>query len=81
MYYCSPLGKVFLYASTHGCRRVARHFQEKMLDLMRALIYVRTYLDDLLVITKGTFDDHLVKIEAMLTELLLMAYIYATDCK
>ena len=30
---------------------------------------MRTYLDDLLVITKGTFDDHLVKIEAMLKRL------------
>ena len=40
-------------------------FQEKISDLMQALIYVCTYLDDLLVITKGTFDDHLVKIEAV----------------
>ena len=44
-------------------------FQEKMSDLMQALIYVRTYLDDLLVITKGTFDGHLVKIEAVLKRL------------
>ena len=30
---------------------------------------MRTYLDDLLVITRGTFDDHLVKIEAVLKQL------------
>ena len=36
---------------------------------MQALIYVPTYLNDLLVITKGTFDDHLIKIEAMLKRL------------
>ena len=30
---------------------------------------VRKYRDDLLVITKGTFDDHLVKIKAMLKRL------------
>ena len=41
-------------------------FQEKMSDLMQTLVYVRTYLDDLLVITKVTFDDHLVKAEASL---------------
>ena len=40
-----------------------------MSDLMRALVYVRTYLGDLLVITKGTFDDHLVKIKAVLKQL------------
>ena len=44
-------------------------FQEKMSDLVRVLIYECTYLDDLLVITKGTFEDHLVKIEAVLTRL------------
>lgn len=40
-----------------------------MSDLMRALIYVRTYLDDLLVITKESFDAHLVKIKAVLKRL------------
>ena len=44
-------------------------FQEKMSALMHDLIFVRTYLDDLLVITKGTFDDHLVKIEAVFKRL------------
>ena len=44
-------------------------FQKKMFDLIRALIYVRTYLDDLLVTTKGSFDDHLVKTEAVLKQL------------
>ena len=43
--------------------------QEEMSDLMRTLEYVRTYLDDLLVITKGSFDDNLVKIEAALKQL------------
>ena len=32
---------------------------------MQALIYMLTYLDDLLVITKQTFDDHLVKVKAV----------------
>ena len=44
-------------------------FQEKMLDLTQALMYVCAYLDDLFVIAKGTFDDHLVKIEAVLKRL------------
>ena len=41
-------------------------FQEKMSDLMAGLEFVRVYLDDILAITKGTFDDHLEKLEQLL---------------
>jgi predicted aspartyl protease len=41
-------------------------FQEKMSTLMADLEYVRTYIDDLLVITTGTFDDHLEKLGEVL---------------
>ena len=44
-------------------------FQEKMSDLMRALIYLWTYLYDLFVITKESFNNHLVNIEAVLQRL------------
>ena len=44
-------------------------FQEKMSDLMRALHYVRTYIDDLLIISNGTFDDHLQKLGVVLQRL------------
>ena len=33
-------------------------FQAKMSKLMVALEFVRTYLDDLLCITKASLDDH-----------------------
>jgi hypothetical protein len=33
-------------------------FQEKMSDFMQHLDFVRTYIDDLLVISSGTLDDH-----------------------
>ena len=38
-------------------------FQEKMNELFDGLDYVRAYIDDLLVLTKGDFDDHLSKLE------------------
>jgi hypothetical protein len=41
-------------------------FQEKMSDLMQHLNFVRTYLDGLLVISCGTFQDHLEKLECVL---------------
>ena len=36
-------------------------FQEKMYSLMEGLEYVRCYLDDLLVLSNGSFIDHLEK--------------------
>ncbi len=44
-------------------------FQEKMSDLMRSLEYVRTYIDDLLILTSGSYDDHLAKLQVVLERL------------
>jgi hypothetical protein len=44
-------------------------FQSKMSELMAALEFVRTYLDDLLCITKGSLEDHLEKLRVVLTRL------------
>jgi hypothetical protein len=42
-------------------------FQEKMSDLMQHLNFVRNYLDDILEISSSNFDDHLVKLEVVLS--------------
>ena len=34
-------------------------FQEKMSKLMNDLEYVRTYIDDVIAITTGDWDDHI----------------------
>jgi hypothetical protein len=39
-------------------------FQAKMGNLMATLEYLRAYIDDLLVITKSSHDDHLDKLGA-----------------
>ena len=36
---------------------------------MEGLEFVRTYLDDVLCLTKGTFDDHLEKLERVFARL------------
>jgi hypothetical protein len=41
-------------------------FQEHMSDFMQHLNFVRTYLDDLLVISCSTFEDHLEKNKCVL---------------
>ena len=44
-------------------------FQEKMSTLMDGLEFVRTYLDDCLGLTSGTWEDHLEKLEQVLVRL------------
>ncbi len=44
-------------------------FQAEMGNLMASLKYVWAYIDDLLVITKGSLSDHLVKLEAVFIRL------------
>jgi hypothetical protein len=44
-------------------------FQEKMLELMESLEFVRAYLDDLLCISKLSLEDHLDKLEVVLRQL------------
>jgi hypothetical protein len=38
-----------------------------MMDLMASFKYMRVYIADLLIITRGVLDDHHSKIETMLT--------------
>jgi hypothetical protein len=44
-------------------------FQAAMRNLMASLEYVQAYIDDLLVITKGSLGDHLDKLEAVFIRL------------
>ncbi len=44
-------------------------FQAEMMKLLEALEYVRAYIGDLLVITRGTLEDHLEKLREVLRRL------------
>jgi hypothetical protein len=43
--------------------------QAQMMDLMASLKFVQAYMDNLLIITRGILDEHLQKIETVLTRL------------
>ena len=47
----------------------ANIFQAQIMDLMAALEFVRAYMDDLLIITRETLDEHLQQMETVLTRL------------
>ena len=40
-----------------------------MSELLAGFDFVRTYIDDLLIISKGSFEDHLLKVDSVLVEL------------
>ena len=44
-------------------------FQEKISDLMEGLEFIRTYLDDLLIISNSTFEEHLQQLVTVLKRL------------
>jgi hypothetical protein len=47
----------------------ANIFQAQIMDLMASLKFVRAYMDYLLIITRGILDEHLQKMETVLTRL------------
>jgi hypothetical protein len=54
-----PWGKYSYQRLPVGFARSADIFQAEMGNLMASLEYVRAYIDNPLVITKGSLDDHL----------------------
>ncbi len=64
-----PWGKYSYLRLLMGFAGSADIFQAEMGNLMASLGYVWAYIDDLLVITKGSLDDHLDKLEAVFIRL------------
>ena len=64
-----PWGKYEYQRLPMGLSNSPDIFQERMSTLMNGLEYVRTYIDDLLCITKGNWEDHLDKLETVFQRL------------
>jgi hypothetical protein len=64
-----PWGKYSYQRLPMGFGGSADIFQASMMDLMASLDYVQAYIDDLLIITRGTLEDHLSKVDTVLTRL------------
>jgi hypothetical protein len=62
----TPFGKYQYLRLPMGVSFSPYIFQEKMSDFMQHLNFVRTYLDELLVISCSTFEDHFKKLECVL---------------
>ena len=64
-----PWGKYEMQRLPMGLSNSPDIFQEKMSSLFADLEYIRTYIDDLLVLTKGSYLDHLEKLDVVLQRL------------
>ena len=64
-----PRGKYSYQRLPMGVAGSPDIFQEKMTGLMATLEYVKAYIDDLLIISKDSFQDHLDKLEQVLIKL------------
>lgn len=53
-----PFGKYEYTVLPMGIKVAGDIFQQRMNDLLGHLPYVRCYLDDVLIVTKGTWDEH-----------------------
>jgi hypothetical protein len=65
----TPWGKYKYLRLPMGISCAPDIFQDRMNDLLGDLEFVRAYLDDLLVLTKGSFEDHLQDLEVVLERL------------
>ena len=61
-----PFGKFEYQRLPQGICNGPDVFQEKMSELFDGFEYVRAYIDDLLILTKDSFKDHLEKLEEVL---------------
>jgi hypothetical protein len=64
-----PWGKYSYQRLPIGFAGLADIFQAEMGNLTATLEYVRAYIDDFLVITKGSLDDHLDKLKQVFIRL------------
>jgi hypothetical protein len=73
MYNYVPMthGKIQIQTFTHGYQDLLDPdvFQNVISKLVQDMEYVKTYLDDLLILTNSSFKDHLLKLEMVLARL------------
>ena len=64
-----PWGKYRYKKLPMGLTISADVFQREMTKLFQGLEYVMVYIDDVLVVTRGDFDDHLCKLRTVLSRM------------
>jgi hypothetical protein len=68
---CMANGKIQIQTLTHGYQDCLdpNVIQNVMSKLVHNMEYVKTYLDDLLILTNNSFKDHILKLDMVLARL------------
>ena len=69
MYDYSSVEKIPVQTSTTGICELTRHFQQKTNDLFHGFEFICECIDDLLILTRGDWTDHIQKLELTLNKL------------
>ena len=69
MYNYSSVGKYRYKNLPMGVANSPDIFQQKINDLFRGFEFIRAYIDDILILTKGDWTDHIHKLELSLNKL------------
>ena len=69
MYNYYPMGKYCYKCLPMGVANSPEFFQQKMNDLFHGFEFIRAYIDDLFILTKGDWTDHVHKLELTLNKL------------
>jgi hypothetical protein len=70
MHYHPSLGEIFLHSSTDGSECFTQHLSRKMANLFDDMAEVKVYIDNVLLVTKGSFYDHFSQLEEVFHQLL-----------
>ena len=65
----TPFGKYEYLRLPMGVSVAPDIFQEKICDLFHDLEHVRAFIDDLLVVSHGTYEEHIAELDVVLTRL------------
>ena len=64
-----PWGKYQYKQLPMGIKNSPNIFQAIMSDMLGDLEFVRAYIDDILIITKGSYEDHMAKLNTVLNRI------------
>ena len=63
------MGEVRLQQDAHGAKISADVFQRELSMLFQEMPYILVYIDDILVITKGSYEQHLQAVKQVFVKL------------
>ena len=69
MYDYSPVRKILLQASTNGVTNSPDIFKQKMNDLFHGFEFICLCIDDILILTKVDWSNHVQKLELTLNKI------------